>query len=287
MTGPTATSGPPDLGTEVSVLGSLDVRVDGQSVVPTAPKPRVLLGMLAANVDTVVSLDKIVTEIWGRCAPRRDVETVQTYILQIRNEIARPGRGREHAKHVLAHVEDGYRLNSGGGFVDVVAFDELGRAGRAAMTRGDFHEASELFRRALRTWRGTPLVDVAIGPQLAVEVARLELGRHEVLASLIEVDLRLGRFTWWSAELAVLTDRELTNERLQCLYMLVLLASGRRDRALEVYARLYAALGRELSRTPSAGAQHVQRLVLGGTATPADLEAAIAGLSDCSPTSPR
>lgn len=249
----------------VSILGCLDVSQDGHCVVPSAAKPKVLLGVLAVRTDRVVPVRTLLEELWGQQPPGRAVTTLQTYVLQIRNLIAElPALGgrRDEAKQILAHEVGGYRLHSGGGFVDVVEFERRAEAGRRALATRDYATASERFRDALRYWRGAPLVDVEPGPMLAAEVTRLQDARLDVLSSIAEADLRLGRHYWSVGDLAALSARYPTHERLQGLYMLALLGAGRRDRALEVYHRLRTTLKQELGTEPSSACRHVQHLVL-------------------------
>lgn len=252
---------------DVSILGCLDVGQGAHNVVPTAAKPKVLLGVLAVRADEVVGVNTLLEELWGQRPPGSATTTLQTYVLQIRNLIAGlpelRGR-RDEAKQVLAHTAGGYKLNTEGGFVDAVEFARQAEAGRKALAARDCPTASERFRDALKLWRSAPLVDVEPGPLLGTEVSRLQAERVEALADLAESDLRLGRHHWWVGDLAALTARHPTHERLQALYMLALLGVGRRDRALEVYTRLHNTLRRELGTAPSPTCQQVQALVLGG-----------------------
>ena len=269
---------------DVSILGRLDVGLGEHRVVPSAAKPKVLLGVLAVRADEVVGVGTLLEELWGQRPPGSATTTLQTYVLQIRNLIAELPElhgHREEAKQVLAHTAGGYRLNTGGGFVDAAEFARRADSGRRSLAERDWPTASEHFRDALRLWRAAPLVDVEPGPVLGTEVSRLQAARLDVLASLAESDLRLGRHHWWVGDLAALSARHPTSERLQALYMLALLGVGRRDRALEVYTRLRGTLKRELGTEPSATCRRVQLLVLGGPAAGDDLldELALAAAS--------
>jgi DNA-binding SARP family transcriptional activator len=111
-------------------------------------------------------------------------------------------------------------------------------------------------------WRGAPLVDVEPGPLLSAETTRLEDTRLRLFTDWAEADLRLGRHRWRVGDLAGLSARHPTNERVQALYMLALLGSGRRDRALEVYQQLRRTLRCELDTEPTPACQLVHHLVL-------------------------
>jgi SARP family transcriptional regulator, regulator of embCAB operon len=72
---------------DIEVLGALSVRVNDHSIVPTAPKPRHVLALLALHADQVVPVNALVEELWGAKVPRSARTTLQTYILQLRELI--------------------------------------------------------------------------------------------------------------------------------------------------------------------------------------------------------
>ncbi|WP_199827004.1 AfsR/SARP family transcriptional regulator, partial [Streptomyces sp. WM6378] len=69
---------------DIDVLGPLGVRVNGVGVMPSAPKPRKVLALLALHVDRVVPVGLLVEELWGERPPRSARTTLQTYVLQLR-----------------------------------------------------------------------------------------------------------------------------------------------------------------------------------------------------------
>ncbi|MGW2248811.1 AfsR/SARP family transcriptional regulator [Kitasatospora sp. NPDC001660] len=253
---------------EIRVLGALDVRMCGVSVVPSAPKPRQVLALLALRADQVVPAGVLADELWSGRPPRSARTTVQTYVLQLRDLIDRAiaatgaAAGVACAKDVLVTSPGGYMLNSGGGLVDAREFDRLAGTGYRAMDGDDHRLAARMLDEALRLWRGPAFSDVPAGGQLGVEAKRLEETRLCALDQRIEADLRLGRHRVLLAELTVLVDRYRTHESLHGQYMLALHRSGRRGEALEVYQRLRATLVRELGMEPSAALRRLQRSIL-------------------------
>ncbi|MFI9331299.1 BTAD domain-containing putative transcriptional regulator [Kitasatospora sp. NPDC052868] len=261
---------------EVRVLGALGVRVCGVSVVPSASKPRQVLGLLALRADQVVSAGVLAQELWGGRPPRSARTTVQTYVLQLRDLIARalaeggPGSGSGAgsgggvgcAKDVLVTSPGGYMLNSGGGLVDVREFERLAGLGYRAMDGGDFPGGARLLGEALGLWGGGAFEDVVVGGVLGVEARRLEETRLCALDQRIEADLRLGRHRVLLAELTVLVERYRTHENLHGQFMVALHRSGRRGEALEVYQRLRGTLVRELGMEPSVYLRRLQRSIL-------------------------
>jgi DNA-binding SARP family transcriptional activator len=253
---------------DIDVLGVLEVRQNGISVTPTAPKPRQVLALLALNADQVVSVAALTEELWGDHPPRSARTTIQTYILQLREMISSAlTRGADGdqgltAKQILATLPGGYQLNTCGGSSDVRAFEHLADLGYRSMDAGDFTGAARQLRDALALWGSSALADVHTGPQLEMQRRRLEEIRLCALDQRIEADLKLGRHRELLGELTVLVSRYRTHENLHSQLMLALYRSGRRSEALEVYQRLRQALVRELSLEPSAALRRMQRSIL-------------------------
>ncbi|MFF9778132.1 BTAD domain-containing putative transcriptional regulator [Streptomyces sp. NPDC013978] len=253
---------------DIAVLGALDVRKNGVSVTPTAPKPRQVLALLALHADQVIPVATLIEELWGERPPRSARTTLQTYVLQLRELIAaalerdQAGTPARTAKDVLVTSPGGYLLNTSGGANDVREFERLAGLGYRAMDAGDFVGAARQLREALSLWSGSALADVQTGTLLEMETKRLEETRLCALDQRIEADLRLGRDRELLGELTVLVSRYRTHENLHGQFMLALHRSGRRSEALDVYQRLRTALVRELGLEPSAGLRRLQRSIL-------------------------
>lgn len=251
---------------EIRVLGELDVRVGGVSVVPSAPKPRQVLALLALRVGEVVPACLLAEELWSGRPPRSARTTVQTYVLQLRELIDRAlalGAGEgAGAKEVLATSPGGYRLSGVGAQSDVAEFERLAGLGYRAMDVEDHALAATRLAEALAVWRGPAFADVPTGGQLGVEARRLEESRLYALDQRIEADLRLGRHRALIAELTVLVERYRTHEGLHGQYMIALHRSGRRGEALEAYQRLRSTLVGELGMEPGIGLRRLQRAIL-------------------------
>ncbi|MER6969179.1 AfsR/SARP family transcriptional regulator [Streptomyces halstedii] len=259
--------------------------MNGVAVMPTAPKPRKVLALLALHVDRVLPVGLLIEELWGQRPPRSARTTLQTYILQLREligaalqagaarsaelESASPDRVSVSAKDVLVTAPGGYLLRGGGGSSDVQKFERLAGMGYRAMDAEDFAGAARLLREALSLWSGSALADVQTGAQLEMEVRRLEETRLCALYQRIEADLRLGRHRELLGELTVLVSRYRTHENLHGQFMLALHRSGRRGEALSVYQRLRQALVRDLGLEPSAGLRRLQRAILETSEAPA------------------
>ncbi|MFE2218474.1 BTAD domain-containing putative transcriptional regulator [Streptomyces canus] len=269
---------------DIDVLGELDVRENGVSIAPTAPKPRQVLALLALHADQVVPLSLLVEELWASRPPRSARTTLQTYVLQLRELIGAalaqdpPGDRVRSAKDVLVTAPGGYMLVSGGGTTDVREFERLAGLGYRAMDAGDFPGASRTLQEALSLWTGTALAGVQAGSQLEMEAKRLEESRLCALDQRIEADLRLGRHRELLAELTVLASRYRTHENLHAQFMIALHRSGRRGEAVDVYRRLRSTLVQELGLEPSARLRGLQKSLL--VATPDSAQAPALSLDD-------
>ncbi|HET9143335.1 AfsR/SARP family transcriptional regulator [Actinophytocola sp.] len=246
---------------EVSFLGPLDIRVNGRSVVPTAKKLRQVLALLAVHAGRLVTVPELIEELWGTKVPRTAIQTIQTYILKLRQKIS------EHAPAgtamaVLTTRPGGYLLDVAPGQVDAHRYQELADAGERAFAADDFAGSSRLLGKALGCWRGPALVDVPFGIQLSIEATRLDQGRLGVLETQIESDLRLGRHHQLLGELAELTARYPMHEKLCGQYMTALHASGMKWRALEAFQTLRGNLVHELGVEPSLQVRDLQQAIL-------------------------
>ncbi len=254
---------------DISVLGPCRVTYQGLSIVPTAAKPRKVLALLALCPDRYVSVDALMEELWEERQPRSAATTLQTYILHLRNLIARtiheaPVREGLDAKDVLVTKPGGYLLHTHGGGVDVRDYQALATEGKRAMSAGDSRTAAARFREALALWRGTALVDVQTGPRLSVEALYLEKSRLDLLGLRLEADMRLGRYHEILGELAGLCVAHPLDETFHSQYMTALCRVGRRGRALEVYSRLRTCMKKDLGLEPSPLMARLQHTILSG-----------------------
>jgi SARP family transcriptional regulator, regulator of embCAB operon len=247
------------------VLGALSAHLNNQSVIPSAPKQRQILVLLALNAGRVVTTQTLIEELWGDQPPRSCATTVQTYILQVRTRLAKAAaRDGKWARRLLSTRHSGYQIEADLCRTDVAEFDNLVRAGRRAAEAGDPAAASELLGRALALWRGPALVDVPAGRILGAEAAALEETRLGVLERRIEADLALRRHADLLGELTMLMARNPMNENFSALLMTALYRSGRAAQALEVFRRMRTVLRDELGVEPGPRLQRLQQAILAG-----------------------
>jgi SARP family transcriptional regulator, regulator of embCAB operon len=249
---------------DIKLLGPLQAWENDQPITPTANKHRQVFALLAIRGNELVTMEELFDELWETSGPRSAAQCVQTYIMRVRQfiEAAIPEGGAVAAKTMLRTRPCGYTLHVGLDDVDVERYRALVESGERAMEAGEYAAASRIFGSALAQWRGPALVDVRIGPQLAIEAARLEQSRLSVLASRIDADLGLGRHRQLLDELAELTARYPMHEKYCAQYMTALYVCGCKWRALEIFWALRERMVNEIGLEPSFEVQRVQRAIL-------------------------
>ncbi|GAA1959603.1 AfsR/SARP family transcriptional regulator [Kitasatospora viridis] len=261
---------------EIRILGPLTVRHRSVDLVPSAPKPRQVLALLAARVNQTVTVDDLACELWDQEPPRSALNTIQTYITQLRRPLARAaapsspqGAGPQGAEPqgaadpVLVMSGRGYQLRTPVDLIDTASFDTLAEQGRQALAAGQNAAAADALRRALEVWRGEFLEDTRLGPMLRIHHTRLKEERQRVLEQRLEADLRLGRHAELLGELAGLTLLQPLQENVHGFFMQALWLSGRRPQALDVFQSLRRRLVRQLGLEPGARLRELHHQILG------------------------
>lgn len=251
---------------QARILGPFDVRMHDRPVLPAARKPKQVLAVLLLNANRVVSTATLMKELWGEDKPKTATAALQTYILQVRKLIQKAlvahGASPKGAKQILTTKENGYGLMTDSADIDLERFTALVAQGRSAFTAEDWDTAARRLRAALGQWTGEPLLDVAAGPVLEVEIRRLEEARLTALELRIEMDMRLGRHHALLSELTALSETHTLNEHLHAQFMLALHRAGRRSQALEVFQRLRRSFIDELGLEPSPELYRLHQLIL-------------------------
>ena len=91
------------------ILGPLEVLRSGRAVSLGGPRQRAVLAVLLLQANRVVSVDRLVEDVWAGHAPEASVTSLQTYVFH-RRRARDPGRPRGGAGEVLATRDRGYLL---------------------------------------------------------------------------------------------------------------------------------------------------------------------------------
>src|SRR6202035_2285645 len=115
---------------ELGVLGPLQVRRDGASVVIPGGKPRAILTVLGLHSGSVVSAETLIELLWGDDPPRTAAKALQTHISSLRRTLG-----------------DGFVLTEGTGWtlstteIDASRYKLAAKMARDAAAAGDTSQA--------------------------------------------------------------------------------------------------------------------------------------------------
>lgn len=231
----------PSAPTRVAVLGP--VLVEGRSgslVEPAGTLGKSLLVALVLARDGALSAAELIDELWGDQPPRQGKAALQTLVSRVRADSA-------HGLLVSAH--GGYALATGTAGTDLAEAVRLRDAARASFAVGDHAAADQQASAALALWRAEPGIEIAEAPaaELAARAAAL---RFELRRIRVQSRLQVGQPAAEIGELEALTAAAPLDEELQLLLMRALVAGGRRNDALAVFARFRIALRERLGTSP-------------------------------------
>ncbi len=246
---------------EFRILGPLEVRSRERELSLGGAKQRALLAILLLHTNEVVSIDRLVDELWGDRPPATASKVVQVYVSKLRKAFEeRHGRG-EH-EQVLVTRTPGYMLRVEPGQLDADRFERLVDQGRQQLASGSAQPAAHTLLEALALWRGPALADFALEPFAQSEIARLEEARITALEERIEADLALGRHAELVGELESLLTAHPLRERLRGQLMTALYRSGRQAEALETYRQGRRRLADDLGLEPGQALKRLERSIL-------------------------
>ena len=231
------------------LLGPLEAQDGERRVELGRPKQRVLLAVLLVHANHVVSLDRLVEELWGAEPPPQAAASLQTYVSNLRRALE-PDRPARALSRVLVSQPPGYRLVVGAGDLDAARFAALAEEGHRLLQAGRQAAAARVLREGLGLWRGPALAEVADEGFAQAERNRLEELRVAALEDRLAADLDLGGHAAAVAELEELAGRYRFRERLAGLLMLALYRSGRQGEALQAFQAARRALADELGIDP-------------------------------------
>lgn len=247
------------------MLGPLEAERDGRLLPLGTPRARTVLGLLLANPNAIVSMDRLTEELWPGGSTVDTKAEIYAYVSRLRQAL---GQGKGGPAWLLRR-SPGYLLSLQPGELDRHRFEEHVEAARAA---ADPEARAVRYREALGLWRGNPFAGVAATPMLDAEIARLTEYRVVVQEELAETELELGRAGDLVAELSALAGQHPLRERLHALLMRALCRAGRPAEALRVHQDLRAALAEELGVSPGPEIGELYERILHG---------------DCEPPAPR
>ncbi|GAA3100876.1 hypothetical protein GCM10020001_017170 [Nonomuraea salmonea] len=250
-------------GLEFRLFGPLEVTGGDRIVLDLGTrKQRALVAMLALEPGRVVSLDRLIDELWAGEPPAGATRTLQAYIAHLRR-VLEPGRPPRTPPGVLLTRDPGYLLAIAPGQVDLWRFTAWADEGRAALAQGAHERAAGVLGRALDLWRGDPLGEFA-GEEFAQPVvARLAETRVTAMEDRFDARLALGESASLIPGLEALVEHQPYRERAWSLLVLALYRSGRQADALAALRRVRTRLADDLGLSPGPGLRELEQAVFG------------------------
>ncbi|MFE6132728.1 BTAD domain-containing putative transcriptional regulator, partial [Streptomyces sp. NPDC056437] len=239
--------------TDLTLLPRVAYR--GQEV--TAPRLRGLLALLAGDLRTGCSTERLVAGLWPADLPERPGKAVQVLVSRARTQLG---------ADVLASTPTGYRLALAEDQVDSSALLLHAAAGADRARAGDHAGSLAAAEAGLALWRGTP--DEAGDTDDPVAALRSE--RAPVRGALIRAQAlalaRLGRHAEAAGPLALAAAEHPRDEELLAELLRGEAAKAGPSAALLRYEAYRRELRDELGTDPGAGLKAVQQELLRGEA---------------------
>ncbi|MEO3774773.1 BTAD domain-containing putative transcriptional regulator [Micromonospora sp. B9E7] len=244
------------------VLGPLEVEVDtGGPVDLGGPRQRAVLALLLAARGEVVSVGRMIEELWRGDPPPRAIASLQAYVSHLRR-LLEPARERRAPARVLVTAPPGYAIRVPTDAVDAGRFEALLAEARA-VNAADPGRARRLLGTGLDLWRGPAYAEFAEEPWAQPEVLRLEELRLAARELLLDVTVRDGDAAEAVPEAEVLTRQAPLREESWRLLALALWRTGRQGDALAALRRARATLADQLGLDPGPALVELESAILG------------------------
>jgi SARP family transcriptional regulator, regulator of embCAB operon len=233
--------------TRFLVLGPLECLSASGPVKISGTIQRALLATLLAAEGAPVSVNSLVSELWGDAPPLVWKNALQAHISRLRRGIDAVADDRS-TRLIVEH--SGYCLQTADGTVDAKVFmREFNRA--RFLGTSDPRAAAGVLRDALSLWRGKAFGLVIQGSLCRTVAQRYETARVVAQETLFDLELRSGRHTDIIPMLSELVEAPSLNERFCEQLMIALYRSGQQARALSAYTQMRDRLHKELGVEPT------------------------------------
>ena len=236
----------------ICVLGPIRASVNGGPLDLGGPKQRAVLARLVLAHGQVVSVDRLIEDLWEGEPPPKALAALQAYISHLRR-VLEPGRARRAAAEVIVSAAPGYCLRLPDDAVDVWSVEAKIVAAESR---------SDLLEDVLTEWTGDPYVEVADTLWAAPEVARLSELRLSAVESYAAAQSVLGQHAVVVRVLEPLARDRPGRETAACLLAAAHYRAGRQVAALDVLRRTREYLTDELGLEPGRPLRDLERDIL-------------------------
>jgi DNA-binding SARP family transcriptional activator/ABC-type branched-subunit amino acid transport system substrate-binding protein len=247
------------VGLDFLILGPLEVREGARRIVLGGSRQRSVLALLLLSRGEVLSIDRLIDQLWGEAPPRTAATAVHGYVSQLRKALT---NGSPRGRSVIVTREPGYVLAIEPEQLDLARFEGLRASAREASARGEPAVALAELERALGLWRGSTLEDLA-DESFALEAARrIEELRMGAVEERFDAALALGKGRELVPEIESAIGREPLREHLREQLMLALYRAGRQADALRAYDDARHTLVAELGIEPGSSLRRLHQQML-------------------------
>ena len=245
------------------IMGPLRVVDANGTASLRAQRLATVLAVLLIRAGHVVTVDQLMTEIWGEAPPQRADASIHVCISRLRKFLRRPGA----PANPIVSSRGGYQLvRAGSDEYDFDAFQDLVARSRTSTRAGRYAEAVAALEQALGLWRGPVLGDGAAGPIVESFAKRIAQLRMECIDTLVEAKLELGCYQELVGWLHDLTEQFPLREGFHWQLMSALYHSGRTTEALRTYDSACRIFDEELGLGPGPKLRELRRTVLASSA---------------------
>ncbi len=244
------------------VLGPLAAEAGSGPLELGGPRQRSVLARLLVAGGEVVSVDRLLDDLWSGEPPPRAVGSLQAFVSNLRRTLE-PDRPPRSPARRLVSSSPGYALRTvDGDEVDAVAFERMVGEGGRLLAEGQPVQAGEMFDAGLALWRGDAYADFADEPWAAAAVSRVTEWRLVAREQRMAAALAAGQAAEAVPAIEALAREHPMREGLWRLLALALYRSDRQAEALEVLRRARVLLADELGIDPTPAAKQLERQLL-------------------------
>ncbi|HMI27702.1 MAG TPA: BTAD domain-containing putative transcriptional regulator, partial [Streptosporangiaceae bacterium] len=245
----------------IRVLGPLEAEVEGTRADLGGPLQRAVLALLLTERGRVVSVDRMIDQLWRGEPPPRAIASLQAYVSNLRR-ILEPGRARRAQARILVSAPPGYAVRLPDEAVDAWRFESLLTAARKDAP-GQPERARQELEQALALWRGPAYAEFADEEWATAEVVRLTEQHLAAQEAWAEVALRTGAAAEAVPAAEALIRQQPLREGSWRLLALSLWACDRQADALAALRRARRMLRDELGLEPGPALAEVEEAILG------------------------
>ncbi|HEY3902343.1 MAG TPA: BTAD domain-containing putative transcriptional regulator [Streptosporangiaceae bacterium] len=235
----------PAKGVEFGVLGPVQAVIVGRSADLGERKQRLVLAMLALEVNKVIPVSRFADILWSDSPPNSSRRIIQAHVSRLRTALHEAGAAADGT--ALVRRGSGYLLATDPVSVDAHRFRFLVED---AELRSDDLGKVKVLGEALALWRGPALADAAPDELRQQLCGGLEEARLMAVENLLETRLRLGHHLQVLDELTDLAALHPYRPRITRCLMLALYRAGRTADALRSFILLRNRLRHELGLDP-------------------------------------